>query len=56
MLNKIKPCECGSILVDVEKFCGGPYRSYCFYCGKVGAECSTREEAVEAWNRRAGEE
>lgn len=25
MPNEIKPCECGSTFVDVEKFCGGPY-------------------------------
>lgn len=56
MPNELKPCECGSIFVDVEQFCGGPYRAYCFYCGRVGPECSTKEEAVEAWNLRAGEE
>lgn len=54
--NELKPCECGSTLVDVEQFCGGPYRAYCFYCGRVGSEGSTREEAIESWNRRAGEE
>ncbi len=24
MENKLKPCVCGSTLVDVEQFCGGP--------------------------------
>lgn len=51
MPNEIKPCECGSTFVDVEKFCVGPYRAYCFHCGKVGPGCSTREEAIAYWNR-----
>lgn len=54
MTEKLKPCDCGSTLVDVEKFCGGPYRAYCFHCGTVGPACSTREEAVEKWNALQG--
>lgn len=56
MEKELKPCICGSTLVAVEQFCGGPYRAYCFFCGKVGPDCGTRAKAIEAWNRRAGEE
>ena len=54
--NNLKPCECESILVDVEQVRGGLYRAYCFSCGRVGAEECTKEKAINAWNNRVERE
>lgn len=55
MKNKLKPClVCDSILIEVEKTEDNKYRAVCFSCGICGSACTTKSEAIEAWNRRAG--
>lgn len=57
MEDKLNPCyHCESLLVDVQQCRNGKYEAYCFHCGVVGPECNSKEEAIEAWNRRSGEE
>lgn len=61
-MKKLKPCPfCGEIPTVVHDTQG--YESYDIQC--VNGECScmpvtwcypTQEEAIEAWNRRAGEQ
>ena len=56
MVNKLKPCPfCGSgncIYAEQE---GEAWFLYCCNCHASGPYVPSKEEAIEAWNRRAGD-
>lgn len=53
MNEQLKPCKCGSPAVEiVEAFLEDATTIRCVTCGAETGECATREEAVQAWNRR----
>ena len=70
MTEKLKPCPfCGGegkIRFDIGDYRTGEYRGYYVQCGNLDVNClaswisggcfSTKEEAIEAWNRRANDE
>ena len=59
----VKPCkDCGSTNVEIESVelglpWGAPvetvFHGKCYNCGLTGADFSTIDDAIEAWNRRA---
>lgn len=63
-MTKLKPCPfCGGTVVDVanEEYATRIYYYVvCNYskggCGANGGVCTTETEAIEAWNRRDGED
>ena len=61
MPNKLNPCPfCGDENTDTWDKIGANGRTvfsaYCEECKCEGPISSTKEEAIEAWNRRAEEE
>ena len=57
MTNEIKPCPfCGDENIDTWDIRQEKYFCYCENCGCQGPTGKTEQEAIEAWNRRAGEE
>ena len=51
----LKPCPfCGS--KNIRLTCWGLYRCWCVDCLSQATDCISKKEAIEAWNRRAGEE
>ena len=66
MPNELKPCKyCNNNILDTlkvdEELFGlggddGFFQAHCYMCGAKGPVCESREKAIEAWNRRAGEE
>ena len=58
--EKLKPCPfCGSKSATVEKRNSG-YQVRCCYCGARGkyivyGSIINKKQAIDAWNRRAGE-
>lgn len=61
MIEKLKPCPfCGSKSVTLEKRNSG-YQVRCWYCGArgkyvVAKSIINKKEAIDAWNRRVGED
>ncbi len=61
MIEELKPCPfCGSKSVMLEKGSNG-YQVCCWYCGArgkyvVARSIFSKERAIDAWNRRAGED
>lgn len=54
-LPKLKPCPfCGCKEIDVEESCGDTYIQ-CSGCGITSNLYKSKRNAVEFWNRRAGE-
>ena len=54
-MNELKPCPfCGSERVNVAEVVGD-FFAICGACGAQGKQKATIREAVEAWNRRAGD-
>ena len=54
-LPKLKPCPfCGCNEIDVEESCGDTYIQ-CSGCGITSNLYKSKRNAVEFWNRRAGE-
>lgn len=51
MSTELLPCPfCGGLTCVP---CGGdPAWVMCFRCAATGPECSTRDKAIAAWNRR----
>lgn len=53
-MNELKPCP----------FCGGPamvtnptmWQAWCTECHSIGEPRLTKEEAIEAWNRRTSDD
>lgn len=52
---KLKPCPfCGSENIRLTNW--GLYRCWCVECLANATDCISAKEAIDAWNRRAGEE
>lgn len=59
MTNKLKPCPfCKSDNVSPNDFLYAIFlwNVHCLSCGARGPDSHTKQEAIEAWNQRAGEE
>lgn len=61
MTPELKPCPfCGyksvEILEDDNKFLYYRYMSQCQKCGAGAGRGHTKQEAIEAWNRRVGDD
>lgn len=57
MTEKLKPCPfCGSDEPYKTRLDDFTYVIQCLACGATGPYELNTDEAVEAWNRRAGEE
>lgn len=55
MTDELKPCPfCGGKATCVEFY--GEYHVLCCDCHAAGQDCSTRDQAVSAWNARPIEE
>lgn len=52
---KLKPCPfCGSENIRLTNW--GLYRCWCVECLANATDCISAKEAIDAWNRRAGED
>lgn len=52
MENELKPCPfCGGTNLTMVS-CEGEHYAGCFTCHTCGPGGTSREEAIEAWNRR----
>ena len=51
-IKSIKPCECGEneFLQVLPKF--NKHQVHCVNCGQTGQAMSTKDKAIESWNRR----
>lgn len=55
MTQKLKPCPfCKADQADVEVIDWNFYGVQCSCCLAIGPLEDTKEEAIDAWNRRAG--
>ena len=55
-MAELKPCPfCGGTNLTMVS-CEGEYYAGCFTCHTCGPGGTSREEAIEAWNRRANNE
>lgn len=55
-MEELKPCECGldSELNSAESYCGDRiFWVTCYNCLEETNAYSSKEKAIEAWNRRA---
>lgn len=56
-MSELKPCPfCGGkAIVDMDEYCCWDWHAWCFNCNCDVGHYATEEEAIEAWNTRAGE-
>lgn len=57
MAEKLKPCPfCGGeAVVDMDESWFWEWEVFCIKCGCALGHFDTEEEAIERWNRRAGD-
>lgn len=53
-LKSCPHCNGNGRIVSVSGFKSDRYRAVCEQCGASTRECETKQEAVSAWNMRAG--
>ena len=53
-MAELKPCKCRkSILFHAYNLASNRFRVFCGHCGLEGPEELTKQQAIDAWNKRS---